>query len=175
MREAKCKTCKKVFEAPPKGPLPPNCPKHRFLSVCKSCSKSFNGTFRIEVLCPKCRTSEKPCAECGNGFSPSPKGKVSPLCAACRKRKQIKQSVQFNKKRTLEVNPIKPCVDCGGVVPLLKTKRYVRCESCMEALPKFTFLLCEDFSHAFKGICRLSAWFSLSQHLFRSFTSKYEG
>jgi len=132
MREAKCKTCKKVFEAPPKGPLPPNCPKHRFLSVCKSCNKSFNGTFRVEVLCPKCRTSQKPCAECGNEFSPSPKGKVSPLCEACRKRKQMKQSVQFNKKRTLDVNPIKPCVDCGGVVPLLQTKRYIRCESCME-------------------------------------------
>jgi hypothetical protein len=48
----------------------------------------------------------------------------------------MKQSVQFNKKRTLEVNPIKPCVDCGGAVPLLKTKRYVRCESCMEVHKK---------------------------------------
>jgi hypothetical protein len=54
------------------------------------------------------------------------------LCPACRRKKQIKQSVDYGRRETARSNPIKPCMDCGGPVPELKTKRYNRCESCTE-------------------------------------------
>ena len=132
MRKGQCETCGNTFDAPSRGPLPTQCSKHRFLSTCRSCTKTFNGLHRVEVLCSECRTSKKNCADCGEPFKPSPKGKVSTLCPKCRKKKQLKQSANFQKKRTLEERPILPCIDCGGPVPKLKTKRYVRCESCME-------------------------------------------